>query len=90
MEDKEFTLEALKRLIPNTSWHGDSYLDGQSLKNLDVLGEMLEIMVDELMKDCFVPEGNRGNSSFEAIAKKKQSIMKWVYECLKDYFEEEE
>lgn len=89
MTNKEFIIEAFKRLVPSTAWHGDSYLDGKSLENIDTLDEMFQILIDELVQYSFVPEGNKGNGSFEAIAKKKQETIKWIYEYFKDYFEEE-
>ena len=84
MEDDEFTLEALKRLIPDTSWCGESNHDAESVKNLDLLSDMFDTMIDSLAEYSYVPEGNKGNFSYEEIARKKRNIMKG----LKTYFEE--
>lgn len=85
MTDREFILEAVKRLLPDTQWHGESYLDGKSIDNLDILREIIEIVLDELIGDSVVPEGNKGNGSFEAIAMRKQTIISEVLEDLASY-----
>lgn len=87
MEDKEFILEALKRLTPNTRWHGETYADDISLDNLDILDEMIYFLLDELFINSIVPDGNKGNYSYEAIARKKQKIISFIKE---DYFDLEE
>ena len=75
MDNKEFILEALKRLVPDTSWWGESNHDGKSIDNIELLGDMFDIMLNELLQDAYVPEGNKGNSSFESIAKAKQEVI---------------
>lgn len=85
MNDKEFITEAVRRLIPDTSWHGETYLDDKSLDNLDILRDIIEIVLDELTGDCIVPEGNKNNGSYNAIAERKQRIISWVLEGLADY-----
>lgn len=83
MEDREFILETLKRITPNTSWHGESYADDISMDNIDTLEEMVYFLLDELFNCSTVPEGNKGNGSFEAIARKKQKIISFIKE---EYF----
>lgn len=85
MTDREFASEVVERLLPGTQWHGDSYLDNKSLDNLDVLKDILELVVDELTWDSIVPEGNKGNASYMAIAKKKQKVISWAMEKLVNY-----
>lgn len=85
MTNREFITEAVRRLVPDTSWHGECYLDGKSLDNLDILMGIIEIALDELTDYCIVPEGNKRNGSFEAIAEKKQRIISWVLKGLADY-----
>lgn len=80
MEDKEFILEALKRITPDTSWHGESYADDKSLDNINILEEMIYFLLDELFIDSTVPEGNKGNGSFRAIAKRKQKAIQYIKE----------
>lgn len=75
MEDKEFILEALKRITPDTSWYGETNADNKSLKNIDILEDMIYFLLGELFKYSIVPAGNKGNGSFEAIAKKKQKVL---------------
>lgn len=84
MKNREFTLEALKRITPDTSWHGESCADGNSLTNIDTLVEMLYFLLDELFADSIVPQGNKGNWSFEAIARQKQKIISYIKE---EYFD---
>lgn len=84
MTDREFILEAVKRLLPDTQWHGESYLDRKSLDNLDILSDILEIVLDELIGYSYVPEGNKNNGSFNAIAGKKQEIITWALKGLAD------
>lgn len=80
MEDKEFILEALKRLTPDTSWHGETYADDKSLDNMDILEDMICFLLDELFCCSTVPEGNKGNGSFKAIAKRKQKAIRYIKE----------
>lgn len=84
MENREFALETLRRLTPDTSWHGESYADDKSLDNLDTLSEMIYFLLNELFGDSRVPAGNKGNGSFEAIAGKKQKIIAAIKE---EYFD---
>ena len=78
MEDKEFILEAFKRLVPDTSWWGESRHDAKSCDNIELLGDMFDIMLRELFIDSDVPEGNKGMSSFESIAKAKQEVIEQI------------
>lgn len=80
MTNKEFILEALKRITPDTSWHGETYTDDKSIKNIDILEEMIYFLLDELFIDSTVPDGNKGNGSYEAIAKRKQEVI----HCIKE------
>jgi hypothetical protein len=83
MDNREFTLEALKRITPDTSWHGECCADNVSLANMNILGEMLYFLLDELFAYSSVPAGNKGNGSFEAIARRKQEIISIIKE---EYF----
>lgn len=80
MEDKEFILEVLKRITPDTSWHGETYADDKSIENIDILEDMICFLLDELFNCSTVSEGNKGNGSFKAIAKKKQEVI----HCIKE------
>lgn len=84
MEDKEFILEVLKRITPDTSWHGETYADDKSIENIDILEEMIYLLLDELFICSTVPEGNKGNGSFKAIAKKKQDVIHCIKESWLD------
>lgn len=84
MENKEFILEVLKRLVPDTRWHGDTDSDDASFDNLATLEDMIYFMLDELFADSIVPQGNKGNWSFEAIARQKQKIISYIKE---EYFD---
>lgn len=75
MENEEFILEALKRITPDTSWYGESNADNKSIKNIDILEDMIYFLLGELFKYSIVPAGNKGNYSFEAIAKRKQKVF---------------
>ena len=75
-KDKEFRLEALRRLIPDTSWHGECYHDTKSVNNIDILAEMSYIIMEEMFNNCSVPEGNKGNGSYEEIARSKQYVLR--------------
>ena len=87
MNDKEFVLEALKRLIPDTSWWGESNHDSESVKNLDLLSNMIDVMIESLMEYSYVPEGFR-NYSYEEIARKKREIIKGLKTWVDEYFED--
>lgn len=83
-KDREFILEVLKRITPDTSWHGETNTDNKSLKNIDILKEMIYFLLDELFIDSIVPDGNKGNGSYEAIARKKQMLIAFF----KSFFED--
>lgn len=83
-KDREFILEVLKRITPDTSWHGETYSDDKSIKNIDIFKEMIYFLLDELFIDSTVPDGNKGNGSYEAIARKKQMLIAFIK---KDFFE---
>lgn len=85
MNEKEFRLEALRRLVPDTSWHGDFCLDRESLDNIEILDSMFATMLNELLRDCFVPEGNKDDGYYKLIASKKQEIIKNIRNVLEDY-----
>lgn len=88
MENDEFTLKALKRLIPDTSWWGETNHDTESVKNLDLLSDMLDMMIDSLAEYSYVPKGNKGNFSYEEIARKKRKIIENLKAYFDEYFEE--
>lgn len=90
MDNKEFILEALKRLVPDTSWWGESRHDGESIDNIELLGDMFDIMLNELLRDSYVPEGNKGNASYESIAKAKQMLIDNIRYWLPEKEDEEE
>jgi len=90
MDNKEFVLEALKRLIPDTSWWGESRHDDESIDSIELLEDMFDIMLRELLNDSVVPAGNRGNGSYESIAKAKQKVIEHIRDCLPSNEEGEE
>lgn len=51
MTNKDFVVEAVKRLIPDTSWHGETNHDKNSLENLDIGEEILYIVFEELIEE---------------------------------------
>lgn len=86
MTNREFILEALKRITPDTSWHGETFADIKSIDNIDTLEEMVYFLLEELFNCSSVPAGNKGNGSFETIANKKQKVISFIKE---EYFKEE-
>lgn len=90
MEEREFILEAFKRLVPDTSWWGESNHDAKSMENIALLEDMFDIMLNELLQDAYVPEGNKGMSSFESIAKAKQEVIANIRYWLPSKEEDEE
>lgn len=77
-EEKELMVKILKKITLDTSWHGETWADDRSIENTEVLGEMAYFIMSELFKDSVVPEGNKGNGSFNAIAKKKREIIEEI------------
>lgn len=80
MENEEFILEVLKRITPDTSWYGETCADNKSIDNIDILEDMIYFLLDELFNCSTVPEGNKGNYSFRAIAKRKQKAIQYIKE----------
>lgn len=75
MTDKEFILEALKRITPDTSWHGETHADNISIDNIDTLEEMIYFLLDELfMIRLFL------------LATEAMVLMKLSLERSKNYF----
>lgn len=83
MEDREFINEAINRLIPHSEWHGESNSDNESLKNIDIQYDALEIVLDRLFTNIVIP-GQEGNWSAEAIKKKKREKLLWLIDYLDD------
>lgn len=90
MKEREFILEAFQRLVPDTSWWGESRHDAKSCDNIELLGDMFEIMLRELFIDSDVPEENKGNASYESIAKAKQEVIEQIRCWLPSKEEDEE
>lgn len=80
ISEKAFVLEALKRITPDTSWHGETNHDNKSVINIHLLEEMLTYLLDELLKNSYVLEGYKGNWSLEQIAKAKQKALQRLYD----------
>lgn len=78
MEEKEFVLEALKRLTPDTSWHGVCEDDEETYKNIPILAEMAYFIMSELFHHSVVPDGNADRDDFKAIAKMKREIIEEI------------
>lgn len=75
MENKEFVLEALERITPNTEWNGKYAEDKKALENLDILEDMLECLLYKLFY-CSDDIKEWFNDNFYAdIAKKKRKII---------------
>ena len=75
-KDQSFRYEALKRILPDTSWYGETYHDNNSVNNIETLEEMAYMILEQLLLNAFVPSGNKGNGSYERIAKEKQKVLK--------------
>ena len=43
-EEKELMVKILKKITPDTSWHGETWADDRSIENTEVLGEMALLM----------------------------------------------
>lgn len=89
MTDNEFVLEALKRLVPDTSWYGESNHDNESIKNIKLLREMFVIMFKELTRDYRTSLQYKTNASARAIAKEKQKIIAEIMDCAMQELKEE-
>lgn len=83
MNDHEFIIDAINRLIPESEWHGESNLDSQSLKNIDIQYEALESIMDKLFKNIVI-YGWKSNASAEAIQEKKRKALEYLIEYLDD------
>lgn len=89
MTDNDFVLEALKRLVPDTSWYGESNHDNESVKNIKLLREMFVIMFKELTRDYRTLLQHKTNASARAIAKEKQKIIEEIMDCAMQELKEE-
>lgn len=83
MDNREFIKEAIERLIPESHWHGETNSDNESIKNIDIQYDALEIVLDKLFTDIVIP-GQEGNWSAEAIKKKKREKLLWLIDYLND------
>lgn len=82
MEEKEFVLETLKRIIPDTSWHGETTHDYTSVENIPVVEEMIYMLVEKFMygANC----AREGNYSAERISKEKGKVIEGFVEAMMD------
>jgi hypothetical protein len=84
LDDKEFVIEAIRRLVPDSEWHGDSREDDVSLANVGIQKQVLQIVWSKLFSDITVP-GQSGNASAEAIMeKKKDALIDFIATDLQD------
>jgi hypothetical protein len=84
LDDKEFIIEAIRRLVPDSEWHGDSQEDDVSLASIDVQKRALQIVWGKLVEDIIVT-GQSGNASAEAIMeKKKDALIDFIATDLQD------
>ena len=74
LDDKEFIIEVIRRLVPDSEWHGDSREDDESLASVDAQMQALRIVWSKLFEDIVVP-GQSGNASAEAIMEKKKDAL---------------
>ena len=85
MKKEEFIMEALKKLTPDTEWHGEAYADEKVLANLDILESMLDYLLGNLFYGSIDFEGVT-SSSYKAISKRKREIINYLND---EYFKEE-
>lgn len=84
LDDKEFIIEAIRRLVPDSEWHGDSQEDAISLANIDSQKRALQIVWSKLFADLVV-SGQSGNASAAAIMeKKKDALIDFIATDLQD------
>lgn len=79
MEDKEFVMEAIQRLVPDSMWHGETNSDKESLKAIDVEMAVLEHVLYLLTEHIQIP-GQEWNASAKAIMEKKKACLKSILE----------
>lgn len=83
MTNREFIAEAVKRLVPRSDWYGESNHDHESVANIDIQWDVLEIVLDKLFEDIVIP-GWEGNGSAEAIKARKREVLEWLIDYLDD------
>lgn len=83
MDNKEFILETIKRVLPSTSWSGETNKDNEALDNIDLLGDVLELVLDNLFSNTYLIV--RGNYSYDRIASRKQALIQWLVEYILQY-----
>jgi hypothetical protein len=74
MNDSEFIAEVINRLLPDTTWHGDSYADLKSLESIDIVERALKVVWKRLFEDLKIP-GQVGNASAESLMEKKKNVL---------------
>lgn len=74
MTDKEYILETIKRVIPDSEWYGDSK-DQESFNNISIQLEAVEIILDKLLKHIYIG-GQEENWNAMRIMKEKQDALK--------------
>jgi len=90
MKNEDFILEVIDRILPDTSWHGESNHDDRSIKNIPITEDILAKVLDNIYHNSYVPEGNKGNWSFEEISKKKREIIRYLVGYVLDYTNKED
>lgn len=84
MEEKEFILEALRRLLPTTEWYGETCHDNISYDNLNYYDDILMEVFNNLAINYFCL--SKGNGSAEALSQKSKKIIENFVNYYEDIF----
>ncbi len=74
MTNKEYILETIKRVVPDSEWCGDSK-DQESFNSISIQLEAVEIILDKLLKHIYIG-GQEENWNAKRIMKEKQEALK--------------
>lgn len=79
--------ELLSRVIGHTDAVGETYYDIESIKNIDILRQILFFSADRLLDNYKM--GDRPEYSIQQIKEASESILREWYEELDSYFSED-
>ena len=89
MENKDFIVEAINRLVPDSKWEGESYHDGEVVADsIPASEEALYTVLNKIFdKQYDFLHGAKLNASAVSILEDKQSVLKRLVEWLNDRFD---
>lgn len=89
MENKDFIVEAISRLVPDSNWKGESYHDGEVVADsIPASEEALYAVLNKIFDNQYdALHGAKLNASAVSILEDKQAVLKRLVEWINYRFD---